>query len=312
MQSLISHKTFLMKNFFYALIPLGLLIIFALVICVISYPFLQLTGDILPLHKLISKGTQIFLVLSIFPIKHYLGLSWSDLGFAAKNTFFKQILLGLSLGLLTLMPILILLYSLGINVIDEAQEWTISRFFGKFVIAFLLALLISFLEEPLFRGLLITAFRKKMAIMATVLLSSGYYAVLHFIKNKTAVPYDEMEFTDSFILLAGAFKNLLNPDIISAFIALLMVGIFLSVIRLNFKNSVGLCIGYHTGWVWQIKVSKDWFNTDYQSEYLYLVSNYDGVIGSLVSVWMLLLILLYFAYRHFSQNKKMNKNTISS
>jgi hypothetical protein len=78
---------------------------------------------------------------------------------------------------------------------------------------------------------------------------------------------------------------------------LLLVGIFLGILRAEVKESLGLCIGCHTCWVWQIKMSKSLLNTDSSSEYLYLVSSYDGVIGPLVTAWLGLAIIGYFAYK---------------
>jgi uncharacterized protein len=76
-----------------------------------------------------------------------------------------------------------------------------------------------------------------------------------------------------------------------------MVGIFLGILRTQVKASLGLCIGCHTCWVWQIKISKRLFNTDFSSEYLQLVSGYDAVIGPLVTAWLVLAIAGYFAYQ---------------
>jgi hypothetical protein len=39
------------------------------------------------------------------------------------------------------------------------------------------------------------------------------------------------------------------------------------------------------------------FNTDYNSEYLYLVSSYNHVVGPLVTVWLSLAIISYFVYK---------------
>jgi len=77
----------------------------------------------------------------------------------------------------------------------------------------------------------------------------------------------------------------------------LLVGIFLGVLRAEVKESLGLCIGCHTCWVWQIKMSKNLFNTDSSSDYIYLVSSYDGVVGPLVTVWLSLAIIGYFVYK---------------
>jgi membrane protease YdiL (CAAX protease family) len=292
-----------MKYIVYALIPLAILTSLALISCVLSYFILQLSGDILPLHKLISKGTQIFLVLSLFPLRHYLKISWTEIGFAIKPIFGQQVLLGLGLGLLTLLPILGILYGLEVHVLDETKNWSIPYLTERLAISLLLALLISLVEEPLFRGLLLAGLQQKTSLIGAIFLSAFYYSGLHFLKNKTAVPYDNIEFTTSFKLLGQAFENLLNPEILSAFIALFCVGLFLALIRVRIKHSLGLCIGYHTGWVWLIKMSKDGFNTNYNSEYLYLVSHYDGVVGLLVSVWMLFLISIYLL---MSKNKTLN------
>ncbi|MDQ7089484.1 MAG: CPBP family intramembrane metalloprotease [Methylococcales bacterium] len=287
----------------YSLAPLALLIFLALIACVLSYLILMIAGDLLPLRKLVSKGTLIFLILSLFPLRHYLNLSWNQIGFAPKTIFFKQLFLGIGLGVLTLLPLLIVLYGLDVHVIDTSRSWTILKAVERIAIALLLALLISFAEEPLFRGLLLTSLRKKMAVAAAIGISSTYYAALHFLKSKTPISYEDVQFSSGFKLLGEAFSNWLNPDILSAFIGLFMVGVFLAVIRTQVKQSLGLCIGYHASWVWQIKVSKDFFNTNQQSEYLYLVSSYDGLVGPLVSLWMLLLASAYLGYQFFYRQR---------
>jgi len=80
---------------------------------------------------------------------------------------------------------------------------------------------------------------------------------------------------------------------------LFMVGIFLCVVRTQIKQSLGLCIGIHASWVWQIKLSKDFFNTNYDSPYIYLVSSYDGLVGPLIAAWLLLATIVYLAFRYW-------------
>ena len=100
-------------------------------------------------------------------------------------------------------------------------------------------------------------------------------------------------------MLGEALVNVFNADNIPAFSALLMVGVFLAVVRTRVSESLGLCIGCHTAWVWQIKMNKSLFNLDPDSAYFYLVSSYDGIIGPLVTVWMLLVVTAFLAYRQF-------------
>lgn len=291
----------LIKTIYYALAPLFILLFFAALSAVLSYIILMIAGDVISMRKIVSKGAQIFLLLSIFPLRHYLKLTWSDIGFAARPLFFKQIGYGLLLGLITLLPVMIVLYALDISVIDHGKEWTITKISIKVSLALLLALLISFGEEPLFSGILLAGLRKKMMLGVAALLTASYYAAFHFVKTKTRIPYEELSITSGFELMAEAFANVLNPEITSAFIALLVVGLFLVTIRTQFKNSIGICIGCHAAWVWQIKMGKAFFDTNPDSEYHYLVSDYyDGIIGPLVSVWLSLGIVAYFIWKKYA------------
>jgi membrane protease YdiL (CAAX protease family) len=282
---------------FYALVPLLVLLVVSVFACIVGYIIFQLIDGQFPLAKIISKATQLFLVLSIFPAMIYLKVTKADLGFAAKAVFIKQLLLGFIVGFVTLMPVFIIQYALGIHIIDVTRQWTAGLVAEKMVISLLLALLISMIEEPLFRGILFVGLKKKLPVVAAILLSSAYYAALHFINSKTEIPLPQANLLTGFSLLVGAFANVLNPEHLSAFLALLMVGVFLGTLRSQVKDSLGLCIGCHTCWVWQIKMSKDLFNTDLSSEYVYLVSRYDGVVGPLVTVWLALAILGYIVVR---------------
>lgn len=281
-----------MRNLGLMIAPLGVLLSLASAASVLGVGLLQLTGDILPLSKVVSKLTLILLLISIFPLRKWLRFSWRDLGFAESALFFRQIGQGLLLGLLTLMPVLATLYWLDVHVWDQERVWTVPKILAKTAVALFLALLIAVGEELLFRGLLLSTFRRKLSTALAIGLSAIYYAALHFLKSTTQIPLAEQTFGSGFRLMAEAFANWLNPDIFSAFLALCVVGAFLAILRSRLPQSLGLCIGCHAGWVWQIKVSKDFFNVNPQADYLYLVSHYDGVVGPMVSVWLTLALLI--------------------
>ncbi len=291
----------MLRTLYYALLPLLILLIAIALACFISYFVILSFGEFVEFRKIISKSTQVLLILSLFPISYYLKISKAELGFASLPVFLKQLVLGFGLGLLTLLPVFIVLYLLGINVLDETQLWTTGWIIKNVMISLLLALLISLIEEPLFRGLLLVSLQKKLPVMLAILISASYYAALHFINSNTHIATQDLKLYSGFTLLTEAFTNLLNPAIFSAFLALLMVGIFLGVLRTQLKASLGFCIGCHTCWVWQIKLNKSLFNTDFTSEYHYLVSSYDGVIGPLVSLWLLLAVISYFIFHNFKK-----------
>jgi hypothetical protein len=287
-----------------ALLPLCVLFSTITLACVLGYSILLIFGDIYSLNKLISRLSQLLLVLSIFPLRHYLKLSWTELGFADKPLFIRQIMTGFIAGLATLLPVFLLLYALGVNVFDDTKIWTVAKILSKTGIALLLALLISVVEEPLFRGLLLTSLQKKLNLATAIIVSAVYYGSLHFLETSTEIPYPQITFSSGFSLFAEAIANWLNPAMLSAFIALVMVGLFLGVVRTQIAQSLGLCIGLHASWVWQIKLTKMFFNPNYFSDYFFLVSVYDGLVGPLIAGWLFLVLLGYalkkafLAHRH--------------
>ncbi len=281
------------------IMPFLVLLAAASLACIVGYfIFLGIEGYF-PLSKIITKSTQLFLVLSIFPAMAYMKFNKSDLGFATRPIFLKQVLQGFGLGIITLMPVFITLYILGIDVVDPSQPWTIGFIAQKTILSLLLALLIAVFEESVFRGVLLAALKKNMPVIAAILISSAYYAALHFLDSKTEIPKQQVDLFSGFTLLGEALANVLDPLNASALLSLLVVGAFLAVLRTQVKESLGLCIGCHAGWVWQIKMNGSLFNPDSTSEYLYLVSSYNHVVGPLVTGWLGFAILGYFAYKKF-------------
>ncbi|MDD5267489.1 MAG: CPBP family intramembrane metalloprotease [Methylococcales bacterium] len=292
-----------MRYLFYATVPLWVLLAALLLSCTLGYFIVQGIGDAIPFRQILTRSTQLFLVLSIFPLMSYLRISKEELGFAPRLIFLKQLLQGFGLGFIALMPVFIILYVLKVNVIDEAQSWTIGLLAKNMTINLLVALLISLIEESLFRGIVLVGLSKKLPVIVAILITSIYYAGLHFLSIKTDLPVSDISFFSGFKLLGEAAGNLVNPLNLPAFFALLMVGVFLGVLRTQVNTSLGLCIGCHTCWVWQIKMNKKLFNTDFNAHYHYLVSSYDGVIGPLVTGWLMLAIAGYFACQQMSKAK---------
>lgn len=287
-----------------SLLPFLMLVLFSIIGCFIGYGIFVVLDGLAELNRIISRVTQILLILSIYPIMRWLNISARDLGFVAVTAFLKQMAAGIVLGILTLLPVLFLNYALGIIVIDEGRTWDFASILSSLVGAFFLALLVSLLEEPMFRGILISAYLKRVGVTATIFVSSFYYALLHFVKTKTSIPVDEAKFSDSFTLLLQAFQNLLNPEHYTAFWALLMVGIFLAVMRTRLQLSLAWCIGCHAAWVWQIKMAHKITEVNKSSDLLYLVSPYDGVIGPMVAVWLTLVLVIYLGYESYVKSDK--------
>ncbi len=301
-----------MRYIFYGLVPFFVLLAAILLSCSLGYILVQNIGDTLPFRQILTRLTQIFLLLSIFPMMKYLRIDKVALGFPSWWVFLKQLPQGFGLGFIVLTPVFIVLSLLNINQIDYKQEWVVDLLVKNSIMYLLMALLISVIEETLFRGMVLVGLKKKLPVQVAIFLTAIYYAGLHFLIIKTNLSVQDINFFSGFRLLGEAVSNLLNLNNLPAFFALLMVGIFLGVLRTQVTSSLGLCIGCHTCWVWQIKMNKKFFNTDFSSEYHYLVSSYDGVIGPLVTGWLLVVVVGYLAYRQVSQSKRKISISINS
>ena len=284
-------------------LPFFMLIIFSIISCFIAYALYNLLEGSVELRRLISKTTQVLLIASIYPAMLWLNHKASELGFVKFRSFIKDMFFGIILGTFTLLPVLYLSYVLDITVLKAGLSWTLEQTLLNLLVSFLLALLISFLEEPMFRGILITAYVKRLGISAAILISSFYYSTLHFVKAKTSIPFSEATLSDTFHLVLEAFNNLLNPDHLGALWALLMVGIFLAVMRTHLNLSLAWCVGCHAAWVCQIKMAHRLVSVNQESSLKFLVSPYDGVIGPMVALWLSLIIGLYFLYRYTQKTK---------
>jgi membrane protease YdiL (CAAX protease family) len=232
----------------------------------------------------------------------YLKVNKEELGFAPIGVLSKQLLQGFGLGFIVLIPVLVVLYVLKVTVY-KGQFWTVGLMINAMTMNLLVALLISVIEETLFRGIVLVGLKRKLPVIAAIILTSTYYAGLHFLSIKTNLAVQDITITSGFLMLGEAVGNLFRLASVPAFFALLMVGIFLGVLRTQKKISLGLCIGCHTSWVWLIKMNKKLFNTDFSAQYHYLVSSYDGIIGPLVGGWIMIVIVAYFAYQHINRSK---------
>ena len=290
----------------YALVPALVLLLALFVATVLSYFIVHFLSDTVPLRQLISRITQGLLVLSIFPLLSYLKINKQDFGYAPLSLFFKQLGLGFGMGFIVLIPVFLVLYFLNIIVINKAQPWGWGIMSTTLIINLGLALLIALVEESLFRGLLWSSLSKKLPAIMAVMLSAIYFAGLHFLTTKTNLPTSTLTIWSGFGLWPEAFSNVISSKNASGLIALLMVGIFLALLRTQYSVSLGVCIGCHCCWVWQIKTCKKFFYTDFSSPYHDWVSSYDGITGPLVSIWLAVIILLYFTYRYLVDKSRLS------
>ncbi len=113
-------------------------------------------------------------------------------------------------------------------------------------------LLVSLIEEPVFRGALLPrlALGGRFALGAT--LSSGIYALAHYVRPDKVPSRASYDLSDSLAVYADMLGNLLEPLHDPApFLGLLLLGLLLCVVVR--RRGLGWTIGIHAGLVYYIK-----------------------------------------------------------
>jgi membrane protease YdiL (CAAX protease family) len=98
--------------------------------------------------------------------------------------------------------------------------------------------LVAFVEELLFRGIILNRFLKAFKLISSIIISSLIFSFCHPLFLKYI-------FTDANIKLY--FKNIIIEDILLSYISIFIMGVILSLLKIKTK-SIYASIGYHFGY----------------------------------------------------------------
>jgi len=258
----------------------------------IAYPLFQLVGnDTYRFESWVTRSALLFLVLGLIPCIKFFDLSLRSIGHNQTFTnFLKKSLSGFVVGLAILAPVIALLIYLDIRVLANDAQITLTFLFKALAAGIVIALI----EETLFRGLFFKLSENWHGGYTAVVISSLFYAMLHFIKPVEHIDQTLLSFNSGFEVIINAFKGvtLMSPD---DFFALFAVGILLALVRLK-TQALAVCIGLHASWVFLIKLSKELTDGTNSSNWAYLTGNYDGIVGWLSFFWITLLSIALLIY----------------
>ncbi|MDF1528487.1 MAG: CPBP family intramembrane metalloprotease [Sedimenticola sp.] len=280
---------------YFVLLILGALVISAL----INYPIYALLQEGLSKgpHKLINTTAKLIAIPGfILLLRHFAIANKTGLGYGLpRPAFIRDLLHGWLSGFLILLLLSAVLLLLGVRVIRPPVDELFFLLFKTTLVALIGGLLIGFIEETFFRGGLFSAIRKQHSFTVTLLLSSLFYAGLHFI-NPPPLTGDEAHTWFSGIkILSGAFSQYTDWAIFDSFLALFGLGAFFAVVRERTGN-IAYCIGLHAGFVFVIKLVRQFTELDTASAFSFVVGNYDGMIGYLSAAGMLVHTLIVYRY----------------
>ncbi|MGJ8672225.1 lysostaphin resistance A-like protein [Rubritalea sp.] len=209
----------------------------------------------------------------------------------------KDIGMGLlfSAGFLTLL--VITLYQLGWTEIDP--KFSLGKAIQKAIIP---AIIVSLLEEWLFRGVLYDVLMRKLNAAQTIIGLSLFFAAVHFLS-----PPKGVSVTDPRHLLAGfemlgliGQKFLTASSFFGVFLTLFVVGATLAYTRLK-TGKLWIAIGLHTGWIFALKFTNRLTDSTGEAPaLLYNDSIMDGILPLLTLVLTALCLVFYLRPRKLS------------
>lgn len=274
-----------------------------LVGAILAYPLYLVLDPFLELEyrKYLTYATLLNgIFVSAVYLKTYSLLSLKAFGFSGSRVgFFVVLLRAVAYGFVIILVVELILYALGIHELDMRRSYTLAEFAIRLLKAVMTGLLISLLEEAIFRGGLFAGLHKKAGITVAVTLSSLLYAAVHFIRYGQPPAGSEIGWTTGLQMLPEAFRRFYEWSILDYFLTLFAFGVLLSLLRLK-HCTLAACIGLHAGVVMAIKLSDYYGQRTYSSSFEYLVSQHNSTFGW-ISFGVMLICICFYYLRYLRQ-----------
>ncbi|MCI0653290.1 MAG: CPBP family intramembrane metalloprotease [Methylococcaceae bacterium] len=265
-----------------------------LIAALLAYPIYFLIDLKIAFPRLVNRIGLGLLIIGIFPVRKKIGLSPGEMGFPGTwSSLVLQFSRGFLLGAVILGVVVIALIALDVRSILQSPISGPDRVIRHLAGAMGTGMIVSVLEESLFRGLLFGALLKYGTIRSALVITAFFYAGLHFIGGRGEVPAADLRWTTGLELVPAALSQIFNPAHLDSFLALFVVSLFLSAVLIETPRGIGYCIGLHAAWVFVLKLTKRYTEAVPDNPWGFLVGSYDGVIGYLVMIWLLVITLVY-------------------
>ncbi len=287
---------------------IALLVATLVVAALLTFPVYQFLAEQyqVPFHKVLSRLVVItaffmcFVFLALQKMLSTKALGFATNQFSPTKLFTRGLLIGFSI-ILVLEASLLFLGIHGPDSNADSSAYAIMKIIIKAAIS---GLLVGIVEETIFRGAIISMLLRNLNMAMTMVLSSLFYAAVHFIKIP-ALAHDNIDWTTAFVLLSDSMTGFVRIQMLDFFLTLFVLGLFLSLLRLK-QGNIYQCIGVHTGIVMLIKLGN--YFTDYTpgSGHDWLVNYINHQMGYLALFW--LSVIFVFACVKFNKPNKLTQH----
>jgi uncharacterized protein len=208
--------------------------------------------------------------------------------------FLRQLGLGWAAGIGLMLPLVALLLVFDVRQIKPGLDGDLPPLILQGLLS---GLVVAFIEETFFRGVLFTAVARASGPGAAIVAPSILYAALHFLGGRLRVPPEEVSWEHGFHVLGRLFERYAQPlAFVDSFLALVTLGILLAFVRLR-TGAIAACIGLHAAGVCAIFILRDTTVVNSGAKLAGIVGTYDGVIGWAALGWFAAIVVTYVWYQ---------------
>ncbi len=194
-------------------------------------------------QRFFHRALLIGAILFFWPLLRSLGVrGWRGLGLEANASRWRDVRAGLFISIVPLLCLAAVLFQVG--AYGFRREISLLGI-GERTLS---AIVVPFLEEPLFRGLILGVLMRSNPAWLAALLTSAGFSILHFLKPPEHSATD-ITWTSGFVSIGNAFHQFGEPFLLLAgFTTLFLLGCILADARIR-TRSLWLPIGLHAGWI---------------------------------------------------------------
>jgi membrane protease YdiL (CAAX protease family) len=261
-----------------------------------------------PFHRYVDRALLGIALVGLWPLVKNLGFnSQREIGLINPRGQEKKFLGGFFLGLVSLAVIA------GLAFAFHAREWN-SKVSGaealhKLLGAAATAIVVSILEEILFRGALFGALRKVFHWILALVISSMFYAIMHYFKSADIA--GPVTWLSGLRLLPLMFQNMGDLHaVVPGFFNLTLAGILLGWAYQRTGN-LYCSIGLHAGWIFWIKSYAIVSSSARGADLWWWGSGSMAIVNGWIALPVLLLTVLAFAWKtRRIQNSTSNRESL--
>ncbi|HNQ88559.1 MAG TPA: CPBP family intramembrane metalloprotease [Verrucomicrobiota bacterium] len=214
-----------------------------------TFPGLRVL-ETMPFHRYVHRSLLLMALAGLWPMLRAHGLSsLEDLGLGRGRNPTGQLLRGAIGGFLLVAVVAVFEVTLGPRMWDTGRQPEAIWRHG--LNASSAALLVSPIEEILFRGAMLGSMARAAGPRIALVSSSLLYALVHFFERTRWT--GPVEWTTGLTVLGGMLRGLADCDtLVPAFFTLAMAGAVMGLIYQR-TGALWMSMGFHAAWTFWIK-----------------------------------------------------------